>query len=360
MSPSLAPADVGRRVGRDVQRALRRGRNGLRYAAGTRPTEVGQTPKDLIWRRHRTELWRYRNDDVRYGPPVVIVHSLVSRSYVLDLYPGNSAIAFLLRSGLDVFLLDWGIADEADSGNTLETYVDEGIPDAVAAACEAAGSDEVTLFGYCFGGVLSLLSAARHPELPIRNLVLMATPVDFDGMEAITALVARGRLNPDEILEPTGNVPAKAVASVFKLLKPTAEISQYATLWEKLPSDAFMQGYQAMGQWASDHVPFPGAAFRQTIEQLVRRNGLMHGTVELGGERVDLGAITCPVLNIMAERDHIVPLAAAEPVVELVGSEQTDELRLNAGHVGLVAGSSAAKVTLPGIAGWIADHSVPA
>jgi len=48
---------------------------------------------------------------------------------VLDLYPGNSAVAFLLREGFDVFLLDWGVADEADVANTLESYADSGIPD---------------------------------------------------------------------------------------------------------------------------------------------------------------------------------------------------------------------------------------
>jgi len=83
----------------------------------------------------------------------------------------------------------------------------------------------------------------------------------------------------------------------------------------------------------------------------------MDASLELGGERVDLGAIRCPVLNVLAERDHIVPLPAAEPVPRLVGSDRADELRLAAGHVGLVAGRAAAKVTLPGIAGWIADHS---
>ena len=40
----------------------------------------------------------------------------------------------------------------------------------------------------------------------------------------------------------------------------------------------------------------------------------------------------------MAERDHIVPLAAAEPLPGLVGSQDAEELRLAAGHVGLVAG----------------------
>jgi polyhydroxyalkanoate synthase len=359
MSPSLAPPDILARVERDVRRAAQRGRNGLRYAAGTSRPSVGQTPRDTVWRRHKAQLWRYRNDDVRFGPPVVIVHSLVSRSYVLDLYPGNSAIAFLLREGLDVFLLDWGVADEADAGSTLETYADDALPAAVAAACEAAGSEDVTLLGYCFGGVLALLACARHPEMPVRNLVLMATPVDFAGLGAITGLVRDGRLDPDDVLDHTGNVPPEVVENAFRLLKPTAEYAQYATLWEHLWNDEYMEGYQAMGQWTRDHVPFPGAAFRQTVDQLVRRNALMEGSLRLDGEDVDLRAIRCPLLNVIAERDHIVPLAAAEPVPGLVGSEEADELRLAAGHVGLVAGRAAAKVTLPGIAGWIRDHSEP-
>jgi polyhydroxyalkanoate synthase subunit PhaC len=351
MSPALSPADVLDRVERDVRRAAQRSRNGLRYAAGTSRPKVGRTPKDVVWRHHKAQLWRYRNADVRHRPPVVIVHSLVSRSYVLDLYPGNSAIAFLLGQGLDVFLLDWGVADEAEADNTLETYSEGYVPEAIAAACEAAGTDDVTLLGYCFGGVLSLLAAARRPDLPIRNLVLMATPVDFDGMRAITGLVREGRLDPDDVIDATGNVPPEAVENAFRLLKPTADYSQYANLWQHLWNDEYMEGYQAMGQWTRDHVPFPGAAFRQTVEDLVRANGLMDASV------ADLSAISVPVLNVMAERDHIVPLAAAEPVARLI--EQTEELRLAAGHVGLVAGRAAAKVTLPGIAGWIADHSEP-
>ena len=329
MTPALAPADVRKRVERDVKRAVARGRNGLRYAAGTNRPKVGQTPKDVVWRRHKAELWRYRSEGVRYSPPVVIVHSLVSRSYVLDLYPGNSAVAFFAGSGLDVLLVDWGVADE------------------------------VTLLGYCFGGVLSLLAGARHPELPVRNLVVMATPVDFEDMRAIAGLVREGRLEPDELLDETGNVPPEAIEGSFRLLKPTGDAASYANLWQHLWNDAYVEGYQAMSQWTRDHVPFPGAAFRQTAEELVRRNALCDGGLVLGGEPVDLGAIRCPVLNVMAERDHIVPLPAAEPVTRLVGSDEADELRLGAGHVGLVAGRAAAKVTLPGIVDWITAHSDP-
>jgi polyhydroxyalkanoate synthase subunit PhaC len=338
--------DVLERVQRDVGRALARGRNGLRYAAGTSRPKVGQTPKDTVWRRHKAQLWRYRSDDVRYRPPVLVVHSLVSRSYVLDLYPGNSAVDFFRRSGLDVYLIDWGVADEAEAGNTLETYADDYIPAAIA----ATGAEDVTLLGYCFGGVLSLLAAARHTDLPIRNLVLMATPVDFDGMGAITGLIRDGRLDPDDVLDETGNVPPEAVENAFRMLKPTSEYTQYLTLWENLWNDQYVEGYQAMGQWMRDHVPFPGAAFRQTVEQLVRANGLMDGTV------ADLSRIGCPALNVLAKRDHIVPRPAAEPIPRLLGGG-AEELQLDAGHVGLVAGRAAAKVTLPGVVEWIVQHS---
>ncbi len=64
----------------------------------------------------------------------------------------------------------------------------------------------------------------------------------------------------------TGKGHFSEVTSAEPLLKPTAEISQYATLWENLWNDEYMEGYQAMGQWTRDHVPFPGAAFRQTVE----------------------------------------------------------------------------------------------
>ena len=169
-------------------------------ACATRPgpsrPKVGRTPKDVVWRRHKAELWRYRNDDVRYRPPVVIVHSLVSRSYVLDLYPGNSAIAFLLGARASTSILArLGRRRRGRGRNTLETY-SEGLHARGDRAPARRPADDVTLLGYCFGGVLSLLAAARRPELPIRNLVLMATPVDFTGMQAITGARARGPAGP--------------------------------------------------------------------------------------------------------------------------------------------------------------------
>ena len=90
----------------------------------------------------------------------------------------------------------------------------------------------------------------------------MATPVDFYQMETITALVRDGRLDPEDVVEPTGNVPPDVIENGFKLLKPTAEVTQYATLWENLWNDEFMEGYQAMGAVGARPHPVPGRRLR--------------------------------------------------------------------------------------------------
>jgi polyhydroxyalkanoate synthase subunit PhaC len=169
------PQDVLSRVRSEVQRNAIRARNGIHVVTATGAPPVGQTPKDIVWRRGRCQLWRYRNDNVRWTPPLFIVFSLVSRSYVLDLAPGNSFVEHLLGAGFDVFLLDWGVPDERDANNLLEDYALGYLPAAVRRACETAGSDEVNMLGYCFGGVLSLLYAASAPQAPLRSLTCPAT-----------------------------------------------------------------------------------------------------------------------------------------------------------------------------------------
>src|SRR5215213_4020825 len=143
-----APGELLDRVRRDVERNALRARNGLKLAAGIDRPSLGQSPKDLVWSSGRCELWRYRNDNVTLSPPLLIVFSLVSRSYVLDLRPGNSFIEHLMSAGFDVFVIDFAPADERHADERLEDYADGYIPEAVRQTCLAAGTDSVNLFGY--------------------------------------------------------------------------------------------------------------------------------------------------------------------------------------------------------------------
>ena len=355
-----APGELLDRVRQDVERNALRARNGVKLAAGLDRPRLGQSPRDLVWSRGRCQLWRYRSDEVSLSPPLLLVHSLVSRSYVLDLQPGNSFIEHLLSAGFDVFLVDWLPADERHADDRLEDYADGYLPDAVEQTLQATGSETVNLFGYCYGGVLTLLYAAGHPDAPLRSLTCMATPVDFEHWGVWKELAAEGRVDLDTLLDENGNISAGTMRQSFRLLKPTGELRQYATLLDNVWNDDYVAAYQAMTGWANDHVPFPGATARQTLEMLVRENAFVCDALRLDGEHVSLKDITVPMLTVIAERDHIVPEPVARPLPELVGSEESDELRLDAGHVGLVVGRTAAKVTIPRIIEFLKRRSEPA
>jgi poly[(R)-3-hydroxyalkanoate] polymerase subunit PhaC len=340
-----------------LERQILRTRNGLAYVAGAKRPAMGQTPRDLIWKRDKARLWRYRSQGRRFRPPVLIVHSLVSKSYILDLLPGTSLMQYLLGEGFDMFLLDWDCADPADAENTLETYVDGYIPDATSALLAEADADEVTLIGYCFGGVLALLLAAAHPELPIRSMMAMATPCDYREMGFMSNMFREHRLSPGDVIDETGLVPARALDEGFQSMKPTEYVTQRVNFFQNLWNDEFVEGFLAIAIWARDQVPFPGAAFRQTVDRLIRRNALYAGVIPHGRGEVRLADIHCPFLNAYADQDTITPAASSAPLTRLVGSADATELRLESGHIGFVAGRQAAKVAQPQIREWLATRS---
>jgi polyhydroxyalkanoate synthase len=341
-----------------LQRQLLRIRNGVPYYAGLNRAGVGQTPRDLIWQRDTARLWRYRSDQRTCAPPVLIVHSLISKAYILDLLPGNSMVGFLIEEGFDVYVLDWGRAYPADAENTFETYVEDYIPRAIAAACGYSDTNDLTLVGYCLGGVLALLLAAADPG-QVRNLIALTTPCDFRELGFMSQMFVEGRLEPADVVDSTGIVPARVLDQAFQSLKPTGAVVQQVNVLQNLWNDQWLTGFIAMNKWARDQSPLPGAVFGQIVEILVRGNSLAEGTIALGKREVSLGDIECPFLNVFCRRDEIVPPRSAAPLAGLVGSTDVTELCLESGHVGLVAGREAAKVARPQIADWIRAHSQP-
>ncbi len=342
------------RVRREVERNAMRAKNGIKMAAGMSRPDLGQTPKDVVWRSGRTQLWHYRNDDVQVSPPLLIVFSLFSKSYILDLRPGNSMIEHLLAAGFDVFMLDWGIPDERDAGNVLEDYVDGYLPAAVDQVRRVAGADQVNLFGYCFGGLLSVLYAAHHPKAPLRNLTVLTTPCDLSELGPMGDLL--GSTDVDSVLDADGNVPASVILQGFQTIQPTGQVTQYVDLWERLWSDEYVLAHQAMNGWALDHVPLAGGVARQ-LGRMVEDNALINDRIVLGGDRVHLADIGFPFLHVMGNRDNIVPEACAAPLLGLVGSPDKHELRLDAGHVGLMVGRTAARTTIPTIIDFLKQRS---
>ncbi|WP_019874294.1 alpha/beta fold hydrolase [Sporichthya polymorpha] len=356
----MSAADPVAWVAREVGRSVGRFRNGVRYLAGTEFAPIGPTPSRVVWREGKAELRHYSGHGVgpepRLGPPVVVLGGLVGRSYIFDLHTGNSFVARMLDAGFDTFVLDWGIPDADDSANTLETYLARYFPRALRAAQRETGSTELSVIGYCMGGTMALQALAADPAA-VRNLVVIATPVDFRHLGAMVDAVAERRLDPATVLDPDGNVPAALIAAFFSVLKPTAPVVKYANLWQNLWNEEYLKGYQALSRCFEQHSPLPGAAFLQIAEQWMQANGFVTDSLRLDGRAVHLADLTMPVLIVTGDRDELVPVGATSPLADLLTGTKAEVLELSAGHASLTTGRTAARHTVPRILGWLADHS---
>ena len=207
---SAAPqtdSEVESRVRQEVERTIQRGIKGLEYISTGDPA-VGLTPKDVIYQRGTLKLYHYRPmaDEV-YRVPVMLVMSLVSKPYILDLTPGQSLVEFLLKRGFDVYMIDWGVPRPEDKRLRFEDYVLDFIPDCGARVLEDSGEDELSIVGYCMGGMLSTIYAALTPDGPLKNLACFTTPVNMDGMKLMKQWSDRRYFDVDRIVDTLGNVP---------------------------------------------------------------------------------------------------------------------------------------------------------
>jgi polyhydroxyalkanoate synthase len=318
---------------------------------------IGMSPKDVVWTHRTTTLYRYRSAERRHAVPVLLVFALINRPEVFDLRSGNSFVEFLLEEGYDVFLVDWGVPGEEDADLGLDSYVCDELHWAVRETLRASGQDEVTLLGWCIGGTLSAMYGALHLG-PVRNLVLLTTPIDTTG-SLYARWVGRDEFDADLVARTLPAVPGAQIDFSNKLMKPVTNYwTTYRRLWDGvLNGTARREAYQAMARWVADNPPFAGRAYREWIESMYQRNMLVAGRLRLRGRRVDLSAIDQNLLVVTAGADHIAPRPGTMPLLDLVTSEDVTHLDRPGGHIGLMAGSKARKEIWPDIAGWLAERS---
>ena len=340
-----------------VQQALERmGLPAEDFSAMAGP--LGVTPRRTIHAEGTLKLHHYlpQADEV-YRVPVLVVTSLVNQPYILDLVPGQSLVEFLLKQGFDVYMIEWGRPRLEHSDLTLEDHVLGRLPRCVERVLEHSGQRELSLLGYCIGGLLSVLYTALHADAAVRNLVCMAAPVNSDGLESLKAWMGES-FDAEALLAQHGNVPGDWVQNALRALRPFGKVAGAAGLLNQIDRPEVVRSHLRMGKWETDNLPFPGGVFRQMVRDFLRDNRLVQGTWEIGGRRVDLGALRPPLLHLLAQEDHITPYASSRDLVRLAGSADKQEIVLKGGHVGLVAGRGAELRMWPALEAWLAPRSV--
>jgi polyhydroxyalkanoate synthase len=333
-----------------------------RFAAGfgllreLGPVAVGPTPREEILAAEKLRLFHYRPAHPRPElGPLLIVYALVNRPYMIDLQADRSLVRGLLDAGLDVYLVDWGYPDAGDSGLGLDDYVNRYLGRCVDAVSARHAGLPVNLLGICQGGTLALCYAALHPER-IERLVTMVTPVDFHTDDNLLGKWVR-RLDVDLLVDTLGNIPGELLNWAFLALQPYRLTGQkYLDLVDLADDPERLRNFLRMEQWIFDSPDQAGTAFREFVKGCYQQNGLVAGTLEIGGRTVDLGRLSMPILNVYASADHVVPPAASRALRAHCASDDYTEYAFRGGHIGIYV-SGRARAVPTRIAEWLAVRS---
>jgi polyhydroxyalkanoate synthase len=319
----------------------------------------GATPSEVVYEEGHVQLLHYLSDaSPAFDTPLVFVFALVNRPYILDLKEGKSVVRHFVDGGFDTYLVDWGLPSDADRHLTLGDDVNGYLDNIVDHVRERSGTEQVSILGYCMGGTMSAMYTALHPE-KVRNLILMAAGIDFATRNGLLNVWTDPRyFDVDRFVDAFGNAPASLLQASFLMLKPVANLVQKPLgFLERMNDDAFVDDYFAMEAWLNDNIDVPGEVYRQFVKYLYQQNRLVKGQMPVGKHVVDLKRITCPVLNLMAARDDLVPAAQSAPFNDLVGSQDRTAITFDAGHIGLAVGSRAQRELWPQAVQWLSARS---
>lgn len=330
-----------------------------RVAEIARKVRVGATPTEIAYQRDKLRLLRYVSDkEPRFGTPLLFVFALVNRPYILDLREGKSVVAHFVRRGFETYNLDWGVPTPTDRSLGMYDYIERYLDDVVDRVRDQTGQDRINILGYCMGGTMTAMYTALHPE-KVQNLILLAAPVDWTDRDHLLAKWTEASVfDVDRLVGAYGNAPADMLQGSFLLLKPVSNlVEKYINFYENMEDEKFLENFFAMETWLADNIPVAGEMFREFVKHCMQENRLIQRRLSIGGRKVDLANITCPVLNLTAEQDHLVPCGQSLPLKKVVGSKDYKAVTFPAGHIGMAVGSKANRELWPQAAEWLAERS---
>ena len=316
------------------------------------------TPYTVVYEGGKVRLRHYPAQGQRLRTPLLLVYSLVKRPFILDLLPGRSVVETLTKHGVEVYFIDWIPPTRADSWRGFDAYVNGDLGNAVRTIQERDGIDQVSLLGYCFGGLLTTLYTALFPQ-QIKNLIDFTLPLDMS-VQDLPSQQLMSKISPqtiDLVTSVYGNCPAWFMKANFDAMAPVHHaLDKYVGLYRSKDQKGYAEMFELFERWMNSDVPMAGQIFKEMAGEVSRQNLIMKNQMRLGSRRANLKDITCPVLNVIGEHDDVVHPKSSLPLENLVGSPDAGTIVFPTGHIGAAVSSGAQKKLWPQVVSWLRER----
>ncbi len=308
----------------------------------------------------------------RYAVPVVLVPPLGVTTETFDLMPQRSLVRYLVARGFRVYLVDWGKPRKEHGHLGLRDYSYTMMTTALEKVRQHSGSRDLSLMGWCMGGLLCLLYQGQTLDKHIRNMVTVASPIDLEsgsGVIGVVAGAAQALNGPAQLVSNYSNLrlntldparlslPPWLTTLVFKLTDPVGSVTTYWDLVTRLSDRKFVESHTTTGDYLNNMLMYPGGVLKDMASSVVVDNQLAQGRVKIGEHVARLDRIRCNLLAFAGETDHLVPPAVAAKIVDIVASPDREFRVAPGGHMGVIIGSKAQKAVWAQSADWLAQRS---
>ncbi|MCW4354394.1 alpha/beta hydrolase [Hoyosella sp. YIM 151337] len=320
------------------------------------------TPSTVLYDEPHRTLRRFERPGCEPGDaPVLMVPPLAAPATCFDLRPGQSLAEHLLKTGRTPYVIDYGTIDFADRHLGFEEWIDHIIPAAIRRVSAEHGGKPIDVVCWCLGGTMTLLSASAHPDLPIRSIATVATPIDYSKLPSIYPLRTIARITGGRITtlgtKLLGGVPAPLVRLTFRATAFERELKKPAFIARNLTNTETLARMEAIERFMGQMPAYPGKLYVQLWNRIMLRNDLAHGGLKLGSRFIEFKHLKVPVLAIAGTGDAITTVPAARHLLSVLTGSPMVRFETEPGsHLGVLAGPGARETTWPHIDTFLTEQ----
>ena len=295
--------------------------------------DIAATPGSVVFQNELMQLIQYAPmTETVHQRPLLYVPPLVNKYYLLDLQPKSSLIRWLVEQGHTLFVISWVNPGPELAGMGLDDYLELGPLAAMYAIAKATGQEELDLFGFCMGGTLAAMAAARAEPGRVASLTTIGSMFDFARMGQWATFTEPAQLAAmEKHLEAKGVLAAHELQGLFSVVRAndliwSSVVSHYLLDREAPPSDIL--------HWFADGAHIPRAFLADWVGRILKDNALTRpGALD----------IAAPAMVISLKDDHVSAWQATYDGAKLLGGETRFLLGGSGHNAGVINPPSANK-----------------
>ncbi|MEN8722114.1 MAG: alpha/beta fold hydrolase [Alphaproteobacteria bacterium] len=299
--------------------------------------------------------------------PLVLVPPLGVTTNTFDLMPDRSLARYMAARGFRTYLIDWGKPHGEFADYGLFEYADTMMSEALEKIRAHSGSQDLSMMGWCMGGLLMLLHQGIKQDPHIKNIVTIASPIDMnsgskvagfaDYMDAPAKVIDLvGRLLGQELGPNMFVAPGWMTTLSFKLTDPIGSVTTYWDLMTQITDREFVVKYTTTSDYLDNMLAYPGGVVKDLMTRVAPDNAFKAGEIDLGDAVAKLNEIDTPMLIFAGKKDIIVEPIMAKALVDVIASEDKQYRLAGGGHMGVILGRGAMNDVWGPSADWLLER----